>query len=113
MTEITLKLPDEIYQQIKNGADRQQIPPAEYAVKLLQEILKDQTDDTFELRQFQAKKIPGRKFNLEHELVLVDGINYRYQLVGEMAVNPAADYMVVGAKGNVLTIKKWKTSQTS
>lgn len=113
MTEMMLKLPDEIYQQIKADAKSQHLTPEDYVVNILKETMAAKFEDTFEARQFQAKRIPGRKFNREHELVLVDGINYRYRLADGNTINSTSDYMVIGAKGNVLIIKQVGTSQTS
>ncbi|QIL51227.1 hypothetical protein G7084_07975 [Weissella coleopterorum] len=106
MAKISLELPDAIYQRIQANAKYQQLSPEDYAIGLLKEVMAVKSDVTFEARQFRAKQVAGNKFDREHALVLVDGINYRYELIGGDVINPTDIYEVVSAQGNVLKIKK-------
>lgn len=97
---IELNLTDKLYQTVKKYADYQQISVADYIMQLLNTEFGVAAPATFEERQFGQRKLSGRVIDEQLGLVLLDGINYRYQLDGTTKVDPKAEYRVVKIEGN-------------
>lgn len=97
---IELNLPDKLYQTVKKYADYQQISVADYVMQLLNTEFGVAAPATFEERQFGQRRLLGRMIDEQLGLVLLDGINYRYQLEGTTKVDPQAKYRVAKIEGN-------------
>lgn len=66
---------------------------------------------TFEQRQIMGQIIKGKQLNVKMGLALISGINYRFTLLGDQAVEPNLNYKVIRTVGNIVTLKKQENEE--
>lgn len=97
-----LRLNQQLYDRLEADAATDNRSVNAYIVKLLEQA---KPTPTFEGRQIIGKVIAGRALNPENGLVAVSGIYYRYLLDDNGQVDATAQYAVIEANGNILTLR--------
>ncbi|GAA2967844.1 toxin-antitoxin system HicB family antitoxin [Lentilactobacillus parakefiri] len=100
-----LRLDQDLYNQIAAEAVEKNQSVNAYIVS----VLKAAEDNTnFEHRQFIGHVISGKDIYIDSGLVSVSGIYYRYLIDDNSKVDKHANYTVIEANGNILTLRKIK-----
>ncbi|EHN59485.1 toxin-antitoxin system HicB family antitoxin [Oenococcus kitaharae] len=100
---IALRIDPELHEKITRLAAADQRSVNSYITKVLE---KNVENSSFEDRQFVGTTVPGRKINDKNGLVDVSGIYYRYLIEDNQKVDKTANYVILEASGNVLTLRK-------
>ncbi|MDN6899790.1 toxin-antitoxin system HicB family antitoxin [Oenococcus sicerae] len=100
---IALRIDPELHEKITRLAAADNRSVNSYITKILENDVKE---NSFEDRQFVGTMIPGKKINDKNGLVDVSGIYYRYLIEENQKVDKTANYVILGATGNVLTLRK-------
>lgn len=97
-----LRLDQKLYDRLQSEADRQGRSVNAHIINIL-----NNTSDpsTFEQRQVIGKVISGADLT-GNGLVQVSGIYYRYLLDDNRDLDVQAQYAIIEATGNILTLKK-------
>lgn len=104
---IFLRVPPELKEKIEQRAKEQK----QSVNAMLKEVLAKQFDsktNSLEKRNFIGQRIASTQIDASNGLVLVRGIYYRYLIEGNQAFDSAADYIVLEANGNILTLRPIK-----
>ncbi|EHM00492.1 toxin-antitoxin system HicB family antitoxin [Lentilactobacillus parafarraginis] len=100
-----LRLDHELYEKIAADAAEKNRSVNAYIVGILTDA---ESDSNFEHRQFIGQVIPGKDIYIDSGLVSVAGIYYRYLIDDNTKVDKRAQYTVIEANGNILTLRKIK-----
>ncbi|MEE8825563.1 MAG: toxin-antitoxin system HicB family antitoxin [Lentilactobacillus sunkii] len=100
-----LRLDQGLYDKVASEATEKNQSVNAYIVSIL-EAAEDNIN--FEHRQFIGRVIPGKQIFIDSGLVSVSGIYYRYLIDDNAKVDKHADYTVIEANGNILTLRKIK-----
>ncbi|WP_257608661.1 type II toxin-antitoxin system HicB family antitoxin, partial [Oenococcus oeni] len=100
---IALRIDPELHEKITRLAAADNRSVNSYITKILE---KDVKNNSFEDRQFVGTLIPGKRINDKNGLVEVSGIYYRYLIEDNQKVDKTANYVILEANGNVLTLRK-------
>lgn len=98
-----LRLDQQLYDQLSQAAaqDNRSINTH------IEAILKKATQGAnFEQRQIIGQLIAGHQINADNGLVTVAGIYYRYLISDNTPVDTNAQYAIIDAVGNILTLQK-------
>lgn len=98
-----LRVDQDLYEQLaKEASDANRSINAH-----IETILQKETQgQNFEQRQIIGQVINGNQINSENGLVLITGIYYRYLISDNSEVEATAQYAVIDAVGNILTLQK-------
>lgn len=97
-----LRLDQKLYERLQSEADEQGRSVNAHIVNILN---RTNTPATFEKRQIIGKVIAGKDLS-QSGLVLVSGIYYRYLLDDNGNVVEDAQYAIIEANGNILTLRR-------
>ncbi|KRL05446.1 hypothetical protein [Liquorilactobacillus oeni] len=104
-----LRIPQDLKKGLeKRAAEQNQSVNGLLQTMIVRELAKqdDQvTDDSLENRQFIGQTLTGSQVDSENGLVQVKGIFYRYLIESNLKFDPAKDYIVIEANGNILTLR--------
>ncbi|GEL14728.1 toxin-antitoxin system HicB family antitoxin [Pediococcus cellicola] len=98
-----LRMDQSLYDRLAEEADRANQSVNMYIVSLLSA---NHGTKNFEKRQIIGKTVLGKDINPDNGLVLVSGIYYRYLINDNSEVDATAEYAVIEANGNILTLQK-------
>ncbi|CAM3125371.1 toxin-antitoxin system HicB family antitoxin [Leuconostoc rapi] len=102
---IPLRIDPKLHEELAEHANMEGRSLNNYLTKLLEEGLQPKT---FEDRQFVGQVISGENFDLTSRLVKISGIYYRYLIDNAPVANATAQYVVIEANGNILTLRELK-----
>lgn len=97
-----LRLDQKLYERLQSEADEQGRSVNAHIVNILN---RTNTPSTLEKRQIIGKVIAGKDLS-QSGLVLVSGIYYRYLLDDNGNVVEDAQYAIIEANGNILTLRR-------
>ncbi|AFT81594.1 toxin-antitoxin system HicB family antitoxin [Leuconostoc carnosum] len=103
--KIPLRIDPKLHEALAKRANQEGRSLNNFLTKLLEEGLHP---ETFEDRQFVGQVISGENFDLASQLVNVSGIYYRYLIDNSSRVHQDADYAIIEANGNILTLRELK-----
>lgn len=91
-----------LYDEVAQAAARERRSVNAYIISVLQQPQRD----TFEKRQIIGQVVPGTALNQTNGLVQVGGIYYRYLISDHQPVIETAQYAIIEANGNILTLQQ-------
>ncbi|MGX6465104.1 toxin-antitoxin system HicB family antitoxin [Leuconostoc falkenbergense] len=100
---IPLRIDPELHQVLAEKAKLEGRSLNNYLTKILEDGVKPKS---FENRQFVGHVISGHDFDLDNRLVKVSGIYYRYLIDNASAAKYDANYVILEANGNILTLRE-------
>lgn len=100
---IPLRIDPKLHEELARNASMAGRSLNNYLTKLLEEGLRPKT---FEDRQFVGQVISGENFDLNSRLVRISGIYYRYLIDNAPVANATAQYVIIEANGNILTLRE-------
>ncbi|WP_220739231.1 toxin-antitoxin system HicB family antitoxin [Leuconostoc miyukkimchii] len=103
--KIPLRIKPELHEMLVERADKEGRSLNSYLTKILEAGIQPKT---FEDRQFVGQVILGENFDLSSRLVSVSGIYYRYLIDNADIAKADAQYVVIEANGNILTLRELK-----
>lgn len=97
-----LRLDQALFDRLEAEANEEKRSVNAYIVSILSQ---NKRTKTFEQRQIIGKVIRGDDLNTENGLVEVSGIFYRYLLDDNQLPDKKAQYAIIEANGNILTLR--------
>ena len=101
MTSFLFRLPKNLKRRLESKAQSEN----KSVNATLQDPPQQVEAGSFEKRNFLGQKIAGQKIDQANGLVEVNGIYYRYLIEGNRPVDKQADYIVIEAVGNIITLR--------
>lgn len=109
MTSFLFRLPKNLKRRLESKAQFENKSVNATLQEIVSLTLKDPPQQveagSFEKRNFLGQKIAGQKIDQANGLVEVKGIYYRYLIEGNRPVDKQADYIVIEAVGNIITLR--------
>ncbi|WP_260344998.1 Arc family DNA-binding protein [Periweissella beninensis] len=98
-----LRLSQDLYDQISELAQKDHRSVNSYIVNLLDQQL---PVNNFEDRHVLKQIINGATLDLVNNLILINGIYYRFKTDNNDRIDSTANYCIVATDGNLLTLQK-------
>lgn len=98
-----LRLDQDLYDQLSHDADKAHRSINAHIEAILQKAVQG---TSFERRQIVGQVVNGRQISPDTGLVTVAGIYYRYLISDNSVADTTAQYAVIDAVGNILTLQK-------
>ena len=98
-----LRLDQDLYDRLAQDAQQKNRSINAHIEHILEESVRGKS---FEHRQITGQVVNGKDISLDTGLVQVSGIYYRYLTIDNSIAEKAAQYAIVDAVGNILTLRK-------
>lgn len=97
-----LRMDQRLYDELAQAAARERRSVNAYIISILQQPQRN----TFEKRQIIGQVVSGATLNQTNGLVQVGGIYYRYLISDHQPIRDTAQYAIIEANGNILTLQQ-------